>query len=46
MSYEAIGGEYSSEGLLGCDAVWCSGRVPTFPQQHRPPKRWYPTTTL
>jgi len=24
------GGEDSSRGLLGCDAVWCWGRIPSF----------------
>jgi len=44
-------GEYSRSGLLGCDAVWCCGRVPTFfsPWRWRQPgypKCWYPIATL
>jgi len=41
---------YSSQGILGCDAVQCCDRIPTFEvcrwRQHGPLKHWYLTTRL
>jgi hypothetical protein len=31
------GSEDSSRGLLGCDAVWCCGRIPTYQRSMLPP---------
>jgi hypothetical protein len=44
----------SCRGILGCDAVYFCGRVPTFgktmstgrQKQNGSPKRCYPTTTI
>jgi hypothetical protein len=29
--------KYSCRGLLGCDAMWCCGRIPTFQRSMLPP---------
>jgi hypothetical protein len=36
--FEAFnGGDVSSRGLVGCDPVWCCGRIPVFQRSMLPP---------